>query len=240
MTVTAARKERERAAREELIVEHARRLLLRDGFQDLNLDELAGAIEYSKGTIYLHFKTKEDLVLAVITRTLKERTDLLERAARFDGTSREKMRALSVACCQFAATDTHYFSNELMLKSHSFWERASEERRRTHQVQTGRLFHIVNNLVQAAITGGDLPAKTKPQEVTLSLIAITLGSQCTVIQPDLAVLCAVEDPLATLQLQHNCMLDGWGWKPHTREIDFGPIDRRIRKEIFPEATWMKI
>ncbi|MCD6048934.1 MAG: hypothetical protein K0Q55_337, partial [Verrucomicrobia bacterium] len=55
-----SRKERERAAREELILEHGRRLLVRDGFQDFNLDELAKAIEYSKGTIYLHFQTKED------------------------------------------------------------------------------------------------------------------------------------------------------------------------------------
>ena len=41
MSVTQARKERERAAREDLILEQGRRLLVRDGFQDFNLDELA-------------------------------------------------------------------------------------------------------------------------------------------------------------------------------------------------------
>ena len=81
MSVTTARKERERAVREELILDHGLRLLLRDGYQNLNLDELATAIEYSKGTIYLHFQTKEDLVLGIATRALKERTRLFERAA---------------------------------------------------------------------------------------------------------------------------------------------------------------
>src|SRR6516225_5463962 len=63
VSVIQARKERERAAREELILDHAQRMLLRDGFQNLNLDELAEAVEYSKGTLYLHFKTKEDIAL---------------------------------------------------------------------------------------------------------------------------------------------------------------------------------
>src|SRR5881409_592601 len=92
MSVTQARKERERAAREDLILEQGRRLLVRDGFQDFNLDELAKVIEYSKGTIYLHFETKEDLALAVATRALRERADLFERAAKFGGKTRERIR----------------------------------------------------------------------------------------------------------------------------------------------------
>src|SRR5271166_1581209 len=129
MNVIQSRKERERAARESLILEHAARLLARDGFQDLNLDELAAAAEYSKGTLYLHFKTKEDLVLAVATRAVKHRADLLQRAAAFSGTTRERARAMAFASCQFMVTHADFFALELVLQSRSFWERASEERR---------------------------------------------------------------------------------------------------------------
>src|SRR3974377_1429166 len=97
MSVIQARKERERAAREELILDHAQRILLRDGFQNLILDELAQAIEYSKGTLYLHFKTKEDIALAVVTRALKERADFFERALSFQGRSRERIRTVGFA-----------------------------------------------------------------------------------------------------------------------------------------------
>jgi AcrR family transcriptional regulator len=86
MSVNQSRKDRERPGREELIIDHAQRLLARDGFQDLNLDEVARAVEYSKGTLYLHFESKEDLVLAVATRALRQRADLFERAATFQGT----------------------------------------------------------------------------------------------------------------------------------------------------------
>src|SRR5262249_1429240 len=91
MSVIQTRKERDRAAREELILDHAQKILLRDGFQNLNLDELAEAVEYSKGTLYLHFKTKEDIALAVVTRAQKERADLFERALGFQGRSRERV-----------------------------------------------------------------------------------------------------------------------------------------------------
>jgi AcrR family transcriptional regulator len=102
MTVTETRKERQKMERERLIIEIAARLLSRYGFQDLNLDELAEAIEYSKGTLYLHFKTKEDLVLAVATQALKLRTALLERSNAWVGSTRDRARAMGFACCEFA------------------------------------------------------------------------------------------------------------------------------------------
>src|SRR5215468_3571804 len=98
MSVIQARKERERAAREELILDHAQKMLLKDGFQNLNLDNLAEAVEYSKGTLYLHFKTKEDLALAVVTRAQKERADFFERALKFHGKTREQISAVGFAC----------------------------------------------------------------------------------------------------------------------------------------------
>ncbi len=238
MSVTAVRKERERAAREELILDHAQRLLLRDGYQNLNLDELAEAIEYSKGTIYLHFSTKEDLALAVATRALKERADMFERAARFKGKTRERARAIGFACVQFGLQHRDFFNVETMLKSASFWEKATEERKRSHGVQGARCFHAVNNIVVDAVRAGDLPDTIRPEHATLSLFAITMGSHCAAAQPDLMMLGAVEDPIAVLRANQDIICDGLGWKPLLKDWDYATTDRRIQKEIFPEATWL--
>jgi len=239
MSVTQARKERERAEREVLILDHAQRLLVRDGFQDLNLDELAEAVEYSKGTIYQHFESKEDLTLAIATRALRERSDLFERASKFQGRSRERMRAVGFACCQFAIIHRDYFSVEMMLKSDSFWEKASAERRRQHGVQAGRLLQVTNGIVVEAQVLGDLPKDVRPMDVTLSLIAVTMGSHIAAMQPDLQVACAIEDPICVVRQNQDRMCDGWGWKPLLAEWDYAATDRRIRAEIFPEATWLK-
>lgn len=239
MSVTQTRKERERASREELILDHARRLLVRNGFQDLNLDELAQAIEYSKGTIYLHFKTKEDLVLAVATRSLSKRAELFERAAKFEGRTRERIRAIGFACCQFAVEHKDYFNLEMVLKAPSFWEKASEEGRRLHGLEASRTIHTVNTIIVDAIRAGDLPPKTRAQDVVFSLISITMGSHLAGMQPDIQMICGVADPIGVVRRNQDLICDGWGWKPLLKDMDAAAVDKRIRKEIFPEASWFK-
>lgn len=239
MSVTRARKERDKAAREELILDHAGAMLLKDGFQNLNLDELARVVEYAKGTIYLHFQTKEDLALAVATRALKFRADLFERAAGFQGITRERMRAIGFACCQFAVMHRDYFNVEMTLRSNSFWEKASEERRRQHGAQASRLFHATNEIVQEAIFRGDLPAGTRAPEVTLSLISVTMGSHIAAMEPDIQLLCGVDNPIAAVRRNQDLMCDGWGWKPLLREFDYAATDERIKAQVFPEADWFQ-
>jgi AcrR family transcriptional regulator len=239
MSVNQTRKDRQRAAREELILDHARQMLVRDGFQGFNLDELAKAIEYSKGTIYLHFESKEDLVLGVVTRTLKERADLFERASSFTGRTREKARAIGFACCQFAVMHRDHFTIELMLRSASFWEKASQERRRLHGVQASRAFHTMNTIVLEGQRAGDLPGDVRPQDVTLSLIAVTLGSHIVAMQPDLQMLGGIEDPICIVRRNQDLVCDGWNWRPLLKDFDYDRTDRRIKAEVFPEATWFK-
>ena len=82
---TNLRKERERAVREELILTHARRLLLSNGFQGLSLDELARSIEYSKGTIYLHFESKEDIAAMAAFLCSDRATNITGQTINVDG-----------------------------------------------------------------------------------------------------------------------------------------------------------
>src|SRR5579859_547092 len=170
VSVIQVRKERERAAREELILDHAQRMLLKDGFQNLNLDELAEAVEYSKGTLYLHFKTKEDIALAVVTRAQKERADFFERAVQFNGRSRERVQAIGFACCHFANVYPDYYNVEMMLKSLSFWEKADETRQHQYAMQGGRCFRSIHGLVIDGLKSGDLPKGTlSPERIVFAL-----------------------------------------------------------------------
>lgn len=240
MSVIQTRKDRERAAREELILDHAQRMLLHDGFQNLNLDQLAEAVEYSKGTLYLHFKTKEDLALAVVTRALRERADFFERALSFEGRSRERARAIGFACCHFAKVYPEYFSVELMLKSHSFWEKADEARQHQYGMQGGRCFRIVHRVVTEGIQSGDLPpSNMTPEQIVLSIASTAVGSHIMSRSTHAAMLAGIDDPLQVLCNNVNLVLDGLGWKPLSNEWDYQATDRRIKKEIFPDATWYK-
>src|SRR6266705_5628158 len=178
MSVIQVRKGRERAAREELILDHAQRMLLREGFQNLNLDELAEAVEYSKGTLYLHFTTKEDIALAVVTRALKERADFFERALTFQGRSRERIRAIGFACCHFAKVYPDYYNVEMMLKSLSFWEKADEARQHQYAMQGGRCFRVIHRLVTDGLHDGDLPpCNMRSEQIVFAIASTAIGSR---------------------------------------------------------------
>ena len=70
----ADRKERALREREKLMLEHADAMLRESGYLGLNLDEVARRIEYSKATIYNHFKTKEDILKAVMVDVIHYNT----------------------------------------------------------------------------------------------------------------------------------------------------------------------
>ena len=240
MSVIQVRKERERAAREELILDHAQRILLKDGFQNLNLDTLAEAVEYSKGTLYLHFKTKEDIALAVVTRAQKERADFFERAARLKGRSRERIRAIGFACCHFAKVYPDYYNVEMMLKSLSFWEKADEMRQHQYAMHGGRCFRVIHGLVTAGLNDGDLPqGKMRSEQIVFAIASTAVGSHIMSRNNHALMLAGIDDPLQALCQNVDLVLDGLNWKALSHEVDYSAVDRRIKKEIFPEATWLK-
>jgi len=239
VSATLTRKERERGAREELILDHAQRILLRDGFQTLNLDVLAKEVEYSKGTLYLHFKTKEDIALAVVTRALKERADFFERALSFEGRSRERARAVGFACCHFAEVYPDYFNVEMMLKSLSFWEKADEPRQQEYGMHNGRCFRIVHRIVTEGIQSGDLPAtQMSPEHIVFAIASTAVGSHIMARSPHVVALSGLDSPLKRLCQNVNLLLDGLGWKPLSSEHDYDAVDRRIKAQLFPDATWL--
>ena len=59
------RKEREREEMRHLILEAAQKLFLENGYEKTSIRGIADAIEYSPATIYLYYKDKNELLLAL-------------------------------------------------------------------------------------------------------------------------------------------------------------------------------
>jgi AcrR family transcriptional regulator len=53
------------------ILEAAEEVFVRNGFESAQMDEIAARAERSKGAVYLHFKSKEDLFLALIEHRIR-------------------------------------------------------------------------------------------------------------------------------------------------------------------------
>lgn len=70
MTATADRRERERAARREAIVDAGERVLARRGLGCTKMEDVAAEAELSKGALYLYFQNKDALCAAVAERLI--------------------------------------------------------------------------------------------------------------------------------------------------------------------------
>jgi TetR/AcrR family fatty acid metabolism transcriptional regulator len=61
-------KQRQRWEREQLILEAAEVLLAEQGYHGTTMEEIASQVGISKGTVYLHFPSKDELIYALFER----------------------------------------------------------------------------------------------------------------------------------------------------------------------------
>jgi AcrR family transcriptional regulator len=94
--VTAARslKEKQRQEREELILQAAEEVLMEKGYYDTSMDEIALRVGVAKGTVYLHFQSKEDLVEAIFQRDMQKVMAHVEAMIASTATPRAKLEAI--------------------------------------------------------------------------------------------------------------------------------------------------
>ncbi len=64
-------KERQRQERANLILQVAEEVLAEKGYYETSMDEIAARVGVAKGTVYLHFPSKEDMVFALFERELE-------------------------------------------------------------------------------------------------------------------------------------------------------------------------
>ncbi len=82
----AERKQREKESRSRQIQEIAAELFYKKGYAETSLDEIARRAEISKATIYLYFKSKDDLYYQIVEPALAE---LSRRLVGIAGNSEE-------------------------------------------------------------------------------------------------------------------------------------------------------
>ncbi len=67
-----AQNEQDKQAREAAIIAIAQELLLQKGFNNINVNDIAQSAGLAKGTLYLYFKSKEELFLSVFELQINE------------------------------------------------------------------------------------------------------------------------------------------------------------------------
>jgi AcrR family transcriptional regulator len=94
MTISHSLKEKQRQEREALILQAAEEVMLEKGYHALSMDEIAAQVGIAKGTLYLHFARKDDLVFRLLEHELQNILRMIERTTMMEGTARIKLTVI--------------------------------------------------------------------------------------------------------------------------------------------------
>ena len=94
-TTPRSLKEKQRQEREALILQAAEEVLMEKGYHETSIDEIASRVGIAKGTVYLHFASKEDLVFALFEQDLEKFLLLVDSTVASELTAHAKMEAIS-------------------------------------------------------------------------------------------------------------------------------------------------
>jgi AcrR family transcriptional regulator len=84
-------------AQQAVILKAAAALFSRLGFKKTTVSDIARAAGLKKPSVYYYFKSKDEIICAVVKREGREIVAVMEAAARRDGTISEKIKAFLLA-----------------------------------------------------------------------------------------------------------------------------------------------
>lgn len=87
--------------RRERILMQAAEVFFRKGFHGSSVDEVARAVGLLKGSLYYHIRSKEDLLVELLCRTLEEAQQAVARQAAADADPRQRLERMLEAHVDF-------------------------------------------------------------------------------------------------------------------------------------------
>jgi len=115
---TVRRKEREKEARREAILDAAARIFSRKNFYEATLDEIAADAELAKGTLYNYFKDKQDIFASLMERGHQQGQRAMDEAIRLGGALPELLKRLLLAWLQTLTENKYMFRMVLSAGDH--------------------------------------------------------------------------------------------------------------------------
>jgi len=95
------------------ILDATDRLLARFGYRKMTVEDIAAEAGIGKGTIYLHFSSKEELVLSHIDRIVERLQGRLREIAGSDATAAERLRLMLLTRVLFRFDSIQHYTQSL-------------------------------------------------------------------------------------------------------------------------------
>ena len=109
MNYIAERRQEERERRRVEIIQAAEQLYSEIGWEALTMEQVARRARLSRALVYVYFRDKDDLHLAIVERSLERLRQRFQAAAEAQRLGVDKVQAIGQAYVAFAQEVPHYF-----------------------------------------------------------------------------------------------------------------------------------
>lgn len=234
--MSLSKSEQKKADREQELLDLAVSILKDDGFAALSLEKLTAQSSYSKGTIYNHFSSKEDCLLALSIRAIGSIMEMFMRALQFDGSLREKAVAIHYAYQLYARLEPTLFMTVLNSKAPGMRDKTSPERGDLLDSLEAKINSFSDQMFRNAIANGDLelPPHLSIETLYFSNWAMSFGTNALMMTAPESKLVNSLNPNTLLLQNISILMDGMNWKPLSKDWDYQKTWQRVEKEIFSE------
>src|SRR4030095_10928297 len=128
------RREREKEALRQDILDAARELFLNEGYENVSMRRVAEKIEYSPTTIYLYFEDKASLLYAICEETFAKLAKRMETIARDSGEPIDALRQVCRAYVDFGLKYPNHY--KLTFINHT--QHPKDDKRHSREESMGR------------------------------------------------------------------------------------------------------
>ena len=108
MAATATREETK-----ESILDATDRLLARYGYRKMTIEDISREVGIGKGSVYLHFQSKEEVVLSHIDRIVERLKERLWAVARSEATAGVRLRLMLLARVLFRFDSVQHYTQSI-------------------------------------------------------------------------------------------------------------------------------
>ena len=232
------RKQREIQQREQLILDTAQNMLHQHGYAQLTMERIAEAVEYSKGTVYNHFSSKEDLVCSLCCRCVSNLIDLFRRAYEYRGTTRERFSAIGIAYSLYHQLNPLDAQNIQIVKTNAVREKLSAEKLQELNALEHEITQLCMSLVNEAIAAGDISSSENhaADSIVFGFWSMLYGgmllAQSDIPLEDLGFSPAIN--MLWRNSQH--LLDAYGWQPLIGNTDIDALFNSLCAALFADEV----
>jgi AcrR family transcriptional regulator len=151
---TTQRREREREARRQLILDAAKIVFAERGFLNATMEEIARRCELAVGTLYRYFQSKEEMYVSLLFEAMEMFRQAIEAAQNSGAPPEEQLRAVLRFFYDFYREQPEYYRAFMFLHNEGLRDAISPDVIKEINHRAGTNFRLVAEIVQAGVDAG--------------------------------------------------------------------------------------